>query len=143
MKCTSAVRDFFRSQARHLTDGHIDQMIRPYDTPLPVYLPMRRDWVMLPGRDNLQRAFEAKYAALQEAGISALNAVPMEMRDGRPGQCRARICWFYHDADGRRQGQTVATYYMSCEGSLRVAMLEFESVAFPQLADWFTRHALA
>ncbi len=129
---------FFTAQANLLAEGRLSRMARSYSVPLMVLLTRTGNWHRLASRQAILQTFYSKHLGVKEAGVGRLRACVMSETFTAPDRCRAEVTWFYVDRDARRLGRTVARYFLSRRADgLRVDMIEFRQVAFPQLIDWF------
>lgn len=139
---STTLQPFFSAQAQLLADGRIGSLARHYATPLPVLLPKSDAWMVLPARAAVIETFWSKHRSVRAAGVGRLRACVTREAAGGGDRRMAEVTWFYVGAGGRRLGRTVARYYVArrAEG-LRVELLEFRRVAFPQLHGWFAANA--
>ena len=136
------LQPFFNNQSRLLSEGRISALAQFYNLPLPVFLPRDSAWHLLQSRGAVVEAFWEKFCGIRGAGVGRLRACVNQEMVSHPARAQAQVVWFYVGEDGRRLGRTVAVYFMSRRpAGLKVDMMEFRRIAFPQLNDWFSRNA--
>ncbi len=149
---SNQLQSFFSRQAQHLREGRITALAQSYQTPLPVYLVGDARWHKLSTRRDVVSVFEAKHAGVAAAGIGRMRACVIGSASAAPTnpksvaaiprRVRADVIWFFVGSDGSPQDRTTASYFMQrVGGRLRVVMIEFYQIGFPQMDDWFADHA--
>lgn len=140
---TITAQSLFAHQAQLLGEGRIGALARAYGQPLPVFLLETRAWHMMPSRAAVMETFWAKHRAVRAAGVGRLRACVTRETPGGEGRRVAEVVWFYVGDGGRRLGRTAARYYLSrAPEGLRIDMIEFRRIAFPQLHGWFAANAV-
>ena len=130
----SSVEDLCRHLASAFAEGRLEDIPDNYIYPLAVYLPDGIRIEMSP-RETAEAVFVRRTVALK-AGMRSVRVGIAGVTEMEGGRIPVSLTWEFLDANGQPIGQSSMRYFCrrSRDGTLRVEMIEFTELAFPEAA---------
>jgi hypothetical protein len=126
-----SVEELCHALVSAFTEGRVDGLSDHYVYPLVIYLPKGFRVEMTP-KETAEMVF-ARRAAAVRAGMQSVRLRIAEVAEMDGGRIPVRLSWEFLDGGGGTIARSALRYFCrrSADGSLRVEMIEFTEIAFP------------
>jgi hypothetical protein len=130
----SSVEELCHALVSAFSEGRVDRLSDHYVYPLVIYLPKGFRVEMTP-KETAETVF-ARRAAAVLAGMQTVRLRIAEVAEMEGGRMPVRLSWDFLDSEGRTIARSTMRYFCrrAEDGTLRVEMIEFTEIAFPDAA---------